>query len=525
MYKQIGTIYRTLCYLKISQIFYQFKFRLGLNIIQWPSMKLKDEYAELKTFRYLKSSNSFETNPYRIEFLNQKVSFGEKIDWRYSSNGKLWNYNLNYFDFITNPSSSPEEITKIIHSYFNQYKTIKDGKEPYPTSLRIINLIKINNQFNSQELRYILKNDIRRLYGSLEYHVHGNHLLENGFALYFASHLFPNNKKLTGKAIKLLKEQLNEQILPDGAHYERSFMYHKIILGRLLDSISLSISNSFLWNKEMLPFLEKKAQLMIQWMKNISNNGENFVRFNDSVEGIGPRYGELIKLASRLVPDIESEIKLNESGYRSWHLDNFFIVMNVGEITPKYQPGHSHADTLSFTVHYKGVPLLVDPGISTYQESPTRLGERSTINHNTVTVNSSNNNEVWGSFRVGRRAKTKILNESDYELEATHDGFKSFNIYHLRKWERKENEIRVIDSILGAQDHLIEAHFHFHPSTVVDRTENSLFFLNNQIQFEISNYETIEIKEYEYCLGFNHTTTAKKVTISFKDNLIITIRE
>lgn len=350
-------------------------------------------------------------------------------------------------------------------------------------------------------------------------------LLENAFALYFAAHLFPENKKLTGKAIKLLKEQLNEQILHDGAHYERSFMYHKIILDRLLESISLSISNSFIWNKELLTFLGAKAQLMIKWMKNISNDGENFIRFNDSVEGIAPRYEELIKLASGLVPDLDNEIKLNDSGYRAWHLDNFFIVMIIGEITPKYQPGHSHADTLPFTVHYKGTPLIVDPGISTYQESLTRLSERSTINHNTVTVNSSNKNEVWGSFRVGRRAKIRILNESDSELEATHDGFKSFNIYHFRKWERKGNEIRVIDSILGAHNYLNEAHFHFYPSTFLDPTGKSLFLLKNQIQFEISNYETIENKEYEYCLGFNHITTAKKVTISFKDNLIITIRE
>ena len=525
MFEKLGRLYRTLRYLKISQIIYQFKFRLGLNTILWPSIKLKDEFAELKTFRHLKSSNSFETNPYQFEFLNQKVSFEGRIDWNYNSNGKLWNYNLNYFDFITNPGFNQKQITKIISSYFKEYKILKDGKEPYPTSLRIINLIKISNQFKSKELRYILKNDIRRLHGSLEYHVQGNHLLENAFALYFAAHLFPENKKLINQAIKLLKEQLNEQILQDGAHYERSFMYHKIILGRLLESISLSTSNSFIWNKELLTFLVGKAQLMIQWMKKISNDGENFIRFNDSVEGIAPGYEELIKLASGLVPDIENEIKLKDSGYRAWHLDNFFIVMNIGEITPKYQPGHSHADTLSFTVHYKGNPLIVDPGISTYQESPTRFSERSTINHNTITVNSSNNNEVWGSFRVGRRAKTKILNESDSELEVTHDGFKSFNIYHFRKWERKGNEIRVIDSILGAQEYLIESHFHFHPSALITRTEKSLFLLNNQIQFEISNYETIEIKEYEYCLGFNHTTIAKKVTISFKDNLIITIRE
>ena len=120
MFKKLGTIYRTLGYLKVIQIIYQFQFRLGLKLILRPSIKLEDKFAEIRIFRHLNSSNSFENDPYQFEFLNQKVSFEGRIDWNHSSNGKLWNYNLNYLDFITNTESSKEKIFKIIHSYFKQ---------------------------------------------------------------------------------------------------------------------------------------------------------------------------------------------------------------------------------------------------------------------------------------------------------------------------------------------------------------------------------------------------------------------
>ena len=160
MFKKIGTVYRTLRYLKLSQILYQIKFRLGINIYLRPSIRLKEELAVLKTFSYIKSTNLFETNPYQFQFINQTVTFKGVIDWNYNSNGKLWIYNLNYFEFVTNTECSEEQITKIIDSYFKQYKIIKDGKEPYPTSLRIINLIKIYNQIEKYKKDFFLSSNL-----------------------------------------------------------------------------------------------------------------------------------------------------------------------------------------------------------------------------------------------------------------------------------------------------------------------------------------------------------------------------
>ena len=53
------------------------------------------------------------------------------------------------------------------------------------------------------------------------------------YDLYFVLLDFVN--ELTAYA----QQQLEEQILPDGAHYEQSPMYHCILLDRLLDAINI----------------------------------------------------------------------------------------------------------------------------------------------------------------------------------------------------------------------------------------------------------------------------------------------
>ena len=77
-----------------------------------------------------------------------------------------------------------------------------------------------------------------RLLDNIEYHLMGNHLLENGFSLLFGGVYF-GDARFCRKAEEILREELAEQILPDGGHYERSPMYHQIILGRVLDCINL----------------------------------------------------------------------------------------------------------------------------------------------------------------------------------------------------------------------------------------------------------------------------------------------
>ena len=51
-----------------------------------------------------------------------------------------------------------------------------------------------------------------------------------------------------------------------------------------------------------------------------------------------------------------------------------------------------------------GSRLIVNGGTSQYGADPERHRQRSTAAHSTVEVNGENSSEVWGGFRVARRA-------------------------------------------------------------------------------------------------------------------------
>ena len=84
---------------------------------------------------YFKKDNSF-------TFLNISHSFTDKINWNINQFGKLWTYNLNYFDFLNQENISKEAGLVLIHDFINYKALLKDGKEPYPISLRGINWVK-----------------------------------------------------------------------------------------------------------------------------------------------------------------------------------------------------------------------------------------------------------------------------------------------------------------------------------------------------------------------------------------------
>ena len=519
MFRSVGTVLRTLHYLKPKQLVYQLKYRIGLPSFSKESLKLNIENIKFNSFQHLYSSLSLCKEPNQFLFLNQLVVFDNKIDWNYSSNGKLWLYNLNYFDFLVIQNQNFNNVEEYIKSFYDSYDTVLDGKEAYPTTIRIMNFLKVINQYDSDELRFILKMDIKRLFQSIEFHLLGNHLLENSFALYLSSHLYPSEKKLVDRSIKLLKEQLTEQILEDGGHYERSFMYHQIILGRLLESISISEANPYDWNKDVLQFLREKAELMISWMLKMSNNGQIFQRFNDSVEHICPDTSALIELSKKLNLSQNKPSKLLDSGYRILSLEDLLVTANIGSITPSYQPGHAHADSLSFTLHSRGKPIIVDPGTSTYENNSQRSLERSTRYHNTVSINGENNNEVWSAFRVGRRANVTLLKDSTNYLEAEHDGYRFLKSTHRRSWEIKDSKILVSDHLSTPEENTCELNIHLHPEIEIKTISNKEYLLNNEIIILFDSTSRIKLESYDYCEGFNKVRLSNKINVIFNKRL------
>lgn len=355
-----------------------------------------------------------------FSFLNISSEFN---GWSDMTNGALWAYNLNYFEWIER--IPVEDACKWIDKYIEDFPSNNVGQDPYPTALRTLNWVKFfathpecmtQDRANSLYSQYIL------LEKRLEYHLLGNHILEDAFALVVGAVVF-KDERLWRKSSKLLKKCLEEQTLADGANYEQSPMYHCILLDRLLDVINVSQSNiRFADQKEYNDFLKAVAKKMLGHLENMRWSDGSIPMFNDSAYGIAPVPSDIFNYARRLGLEWES-IPLCECGYRHLSNRNFEVFIDAGNVTAEDQPSHTHADALSYELRINGKQVAVDTGISTYNKTERRQYERGSKAHNCVVVDDKNSSEVWAGFRVGRRCKVKVEKEDSMSVLAVHDGF------------------------------------------------------------------------------------------------------
>jgi uncharacterized heparinase superfamily protein len=348
--------------------------------------------------------------------------------------------------------------------------------------------------------------------------------MENGCSLLFGAYYFGERNFYT-KAHRILQQELREQILNDGAHFELSPMYHQILLYRLLDCVNLVRNNSHGWSeeKELNNLLINYCSKMIGWLDAVTFSNGDIPMVNDSAFGIAPTTSQLFAYAKTLEFAGSTTI-LSDSGYRMVRMRDYELFVDIGNIGPDYIPGHAHSDTLNFLLYLKNKPILVDTGTSTYDRTDRRVLERSTASHNTVSVNGLEQSEVWASFRVGRRAKIIRAEQNANSILGIHNGYKFIGVEHQRSWHWSESKLMIVDELVGQSPTLsCIAFFHLHPTiTHVAIQENGMIKADSAY-FQFNGAQNCFIDEYDYCCDFNVLQKAKRLVVAFKKQLTTTI--
>jgi len=471
----------------------------------------------------------FGSNPVQektsFTFLNKAHTFTHGVDWNFNQHGKLWAYHLNYFEFLHQAELPLAFKFDLIQDYHSKSKQLKDGIEPYCISLRNLNLIIFlsEHQKNDLAIDELIGQHYRILLRSIEYHLRANHLLENACSLLVGAFYF-RNENIYKKASKLLRTQLEEQLFEDGGHFERSPMYHMILLERLLDMVNvLKNNNQFHNQNQLLQMVQKKAGIMLAWASNMSCQ-DALPAFHDSTNAGKISLSGLLEYAGRLgvpVPDA----RLGDSNYRRFEVRDLCVIMDVGSASPAYQPGHYHAGIFNFVLSAKGKPCIVDTGISTYENTPRRHFERSTEAHNTVSINGQNQSEVWSSFRVGRRAHVQLLEDQPMMVRARHDGYKNFGKHHQVTLSCKEDTMIIRNEILEdtqSQPATYELSIHLHPSVTPLLTTSGVI-LEGLCELELEA-ASIVVKDYYFADDFNRTRKAKVIKVKIEKTSCLTIR-
>lgn len=516
MIKKIRRLLQTLSYVTPRQFFYRLKYLLRPVRSLQQKKYAGDKLNPIKCLPVPESKSIIKKTDsgFDVTTLNLSKSYKKFIDWAEDSYGQLWNYHLQYADFLKQDDLSEHEKVKLIDDL---YKWLISGKlkpEPYPASLRIMNLIRyLSSQEeieNRDELVDYLYSELHFLENRLEYHLLGNHLMENAFAILMGG-VFFQEKRWIDLARDIFSEQVPEQILSDGGHFERSPMYHLILLFRFLEAIYYLPLDS-----DLYPLFTETVKKMLGWIDQMSFRNGDLAHFNDSTDDQSYSTTQILQMAEKCGITEYQSIALKASGYRRFEKGNKELLVDACGIKPEYQPGHAHADSLSFILYFDGMPIIVDPGVSTYEAGERRNWERSTKAHNTVTFEDENTADVWGKFRVAKRPDVQILKETDSELELSlrHSLKSNIHFEHERRFICSEKEIAISDSVNLTE--AVEGSLHFHPDIKIRELTEDKVILSVGTHIKFQNILHLRKFTYECSKGFNLHSKATGISYKFE---------
>lgn len=500
--------------LKISQIFHRLikrQKRRAKIISKNVNFSFQENWVNIQS-----GYRTFDKNKI-IDILNIPTELS-CIDWNSSEKSDLYNYNLNYFNYIDYEDAFSE---KLILNWIDLNKNkFSINWDPYPISLRIVNWLKFlqTSNITNKKILDSIKQQSLYLKNNLELDVLANHYLANLKALTFYACYF-DDSKIKNEVTILLEQEIRKQFLKDGEHYELSPMYHNIAVLDLLDIYNLLRSDKKLsfFNSD-LPRLITKA---IKFSENINHSPDEISFINDSCNGVAPEITFLKNYARVL--DIEVEECANtymkvfeQSGFCVIKDNDLKVVFAANSASPNYQVGHTHADTLSIEISFQGKKIFTNSGISTYENNKKREYERSTFSKNTVTYGQNSSSFIIGSFRLGKRANITNIesytSDDQYFITASHDGFSNFfkKIIHTRAIKVNKKEILIIDSFNDYKSNKI-SRFHLHPDVKIHK-DNSDLYIEHEYKkiFSLKN-ENLEIANYSYNNSFNNTADGKVI--------------
>jgi uncharacterized heparinase superfamily protein len=360
----------------------------------------------------------------------------------------LWVFHLHYHDWLGDLRAAGDLVTA--------RRVLVDWMEtcghwhpvawhPYPLSLRLVNWLTHGAWVLANEetegwdeeaagaFRELVLVQAKHLAANCEVWLGGNHLIKNLKALVYAGACLPGQEALLVQGLSDLLRELPRQVHADGGQVEASPWYQAQVLADVVDVAALLRKAG-----GVPPRLQETMERMAAALATYRHTDGGLALFNDGAAGEVAYLDKVLKRAG----DAEPLVHLPETGYVRMVRGPSVVLVDAGKVGPDENPGHAHADMLSFEWSLDGKRgaerVVVNGGTYAYQHRQ-RNQFRGTATHSTVTVDGTDSAEVWGVFRVGRRprdvgATIRNPSEGDMAVQGWHDGYRHKGVLHQRTW-------------------------------------------------------------------------------------------
>lgn len=363
-----------------------------------------------------------------------------------------------------------------------------------------------------------------------KYEVTSNHFLSNVVGLYYLSLFFSPLRRAQewrGFCRASLEREIVVQVLEDGADYESSVPYHRLVTELFLGAARLAEMNGEPFSAEYSTRLLKMVKFLVGVMRPdgllpvVGDADDGRLHVLSGYGDWNPQDGRhLLGPAALLLDRREWLRSANESAVWEaawWGFDissvtagdrspgsavmlypesglavargeHYYLLITNGRVGTKGFGNHKHNDQLAFEYHARGVPLLVDPGSYVYTSDPAaRNLFRSATYHNTLRVDGLEPNEMrpeW-LFRLFEHAHPVHGGFEDHEefieYRGRHVGYQRLPnpVIHERwvRLDKASGSLGILDVLWGDGAHHVQWHFHCAPGVQVCRKHDGLFSL------------------------------------------------
>jgi hypothetical protein len=341
------------------------------------------------------------------------------------------------------------------------------------------------------------------------------HLTGEALGLFYAGVVFPELRgadRWRTLGTRILVEQMERQVLPDGVYFEQSTQYQHYTVEIYLHFLILAARNGM-----VIPAaVAERVQQMLDFLLALSRPDGSIPQIGDAdggsllplvsrapddfrgvfgtaaaffdrsdyawaVEGLAPEISWLLGVEGQKVfealqpaPPATAPSRLfPQGGYvvmrSSWARHAHHLIFDTGPLGCPVSSGHGHADLLGIQCTVFGEPYLIDPGTYCYTANARwRNYFRSTAAHSTVMVDGLSQAIPAGPFAWQERPRARLrrwISTDSFDLaDADHDAYRCLPdpVMHRRRvFFSKPRYWVVVDDLDGRAEHRIDLRFQF----------------------------------------------------------------
>ena len=402
--------------------------------------ELRGNWVDRAPFLDDPAARNFRPECRSLVLLQIERDLGDPIDWAPTDAPLLWQLELNYFHWMPGRLPWPAARSWVVDWLQNAPRNARSQCwNPFGVAQRVLRWTRLIHGPWREAIREdpAFPTLLRELYAQCRFlashqekELLGNHLIKTAVALYAGGRFFAGQEAegWLREATRIIRNEIQTQVLADGGHYERSPMYHLMVLVDLVDAFNITPQGD-VFEDLLLPPIERMHRFAA-----ICTHGDGEIPlFNDSVFDQAPPRIEVMRYAERVcglspVHGRSHFVALPQFGLFRLGDQRSCLWLDAGETGPSFLQAHAHADTGSFELSIGSHRVVCDSGVFSYQDPDRRAWDRSTPAHNTVSVSGENSSDCWGSFRVARRARIRALDWSSQDdqqvVSFRHDGFR-----------------------------------------------------------------------------------------------------